>query len=198
MSYAIIDPDQAEIRRRIEGILRDTDYCGQIDITFEKQESTTVLVSGHWINRLRRSRIIWWICVVSQLWIITWPLIWMCTKKWEFVKVKWPTKIHRTKGGHWPIQDEFDPSSIHDGRTVDSETSKVARLTAASWVTTWRPAIETSALRKSWNVRLANSDFDQANKPWIFSGGLKAGKTWGRAEHVSGPNPSQKGIGLYA
>lgn len=57
----------------------------QVDIA----NRNLTIYSPHWINKLRHNTFVFWICIVLQLWIITWPIIWLLEKRYEVVHSCW-------------------------------------------------------------------------------------------------------------
>lgn len=45
--------------------------------------------SPHWINKLRNHGVVYWIFILSQLWILAWPIIWVLEKRYEVVDSSW-------------------------------------------------------------------------------------------------------------
>lgn len=127
-------------------------------------------MSDHWINRCRTNSFIWWICVILQLWIITWPVLWTMTKKWEVVKITWPCRIYQDEdaGGSWPNADEESNDLIHEGIIPINRgpTSRVqddvrfATMTEPTWVEIWRGTIARAALDRRSGVLLGPLDLE--------------------------------------
>lgn len=120
-------------------------------------------MSDHPINRYRTNPFVWWICVILQLWIITWPLLWLTTKHWEVVYVNWPCRIFATAEGQWPNADEESPRVIHEGRRPDGWDARrdhdvrLAAMSEMSWVSEWRGAIVRAA-EDRWQGTLSPAD----------------------------------------
>lgn len=129
--------------------LRGTNYRGNIAITYPMCHRATALVSDHWINRYRHNMYIWWTCVILQLWIFTWPVLWLMSKRWEVFSVEWPCRIYVQPDGSWPVAYEFLPQALwHEGRETDNPSIRIAHMTEEEWVEQWRLAVQLAAESK--------------------------------------------------
>ncbi|KAL8961871.1 MAG: hypothetical protein Q9193_001641 [Seirophora villosa] len=128
--------------------LRSTNYRGNISITFPVRSRATVIMSDHWLNRYRHNKYIWWTCVLLQLWILTWPLLWIMTKRWEVFSVEWPCRIYQQADGSWPNSHQADTESVHEGQPTDSPTVRIANMSESEWVEHWKLAIQMGAESK--------------------------------------------------
>lgn len=135
----------------LTGVLRSTNYRGRVSITFPLEDRATIVMSDHPINRYRTNKLIWWICVISQLWIITWPLLWLMTKHWEVLNVYWPCRIFEDDARGWPNSDEEHAEVIHEGiRPEDWDVRRerdvrLAIMSEMAWLEDWRRAIMRAA-----------------------------------------------------
>ncbi|KAL8861552.1 MAG: hypothetical protein Q9178_002076 [Gyalolechia marmorata] len=106
-------------------------------------------MSDHWINRYRHNKLIWWICVILQLWIITWPLLIFMTKRWEVLTVEWPRRIYMEPDGSWPMAHELSPGGMtYEGQETGNPSERVAYMTEQDWVRQWRQAVQLAAESK--------------------------------------------------
>lgn len=164
--------DEKYLLDALNGVLRSTNYRGDISITFSLDDREISLMSDHWINRCRTNSFIWWICVILQLWIITWPVIWMMTKKWEVVNITWPCRVYKDgdAGVSWPNADEESTELIHEGiyPTNEGPSSRrqddvrFATMTEPTWVEIWRGTIARAALDRRYGVLLGPLDLEAA------------------------------------
>ncbi|KAJ6103206.1 hypothetical protein N7486_005633 [Penicillium sp. IBT 16267x] len=86
--------DWKAMRNVLASHIRSLNYLGSVDFTFTVAQQSVTIYSPHWINRLRANRYIWWIFVILQLWIITWPIIWLLEKRYELVHTRWHSSIN--------------------------------------------------------------------------------------------------------
>lgn len=77
------------LRNALDTHIRDLNYRGNINISQFSAHGTVTVYSPHWINRLRLNAFVWWIIVILQLWIITWPIIWLMEKRYEIAETTW-------------------------------------------------------------------------------------------------------------
>ena len=129
--------------------VRGTNYRGDIAITYPERNRATIVMSDHWINRYRHNKLIWWICVILQLWIFTWPLLIFMTKRWEVLTVEWPCRIYVEPDGSWPMAQEFYPGGrTYEGHETSNPLERVAYMTEQDWARQWRLAVQLAAESK--------------------------------------------------
>ncbi|KAJ6006509.1 hypothetical protein N7451_004453 [Penicillium sp. IBT 35674x] len=85
--------DWKAMRNVLASHIRSLNYLGSVDFSFTIAQQSVTIYSPHWINRLRANRYIWWVFVILQLWIITWPIIWFLEKRYELVHTRWHSSI---------------------------------------------------------------------------------------------------------
>ncbi|KAL4789172.1 major facilitator superfamily domain-containing protein [Aspergillus venezuelensis] len=69
--------------------IRSTGYQGHISISPVIANGFVTFYSPHWINKARNNAWIFWPCIILQLWIITWPIIWFMERRYEVVRSEW-------------------------------------------------------------------------------------------------------------
>ncbi|KAL4949053.1 hypothetical protein BDW69DRAFT_82721 [Aspergillus filifer] len=69
--------------------IRSTGYQGHISISPVIANGFVTFYSPHWINKARNDAWIFWPCIILQLWIITWPIIWFMERRYEVVRSEW-------------------------------------------------------------------------------------------------------------
>jgi hypothetical protein len=76
--------DQEMIKTHVERMVRSTNYQGKLDIRFTVENRSVVLSPDNWVCRVRYG---WarWLFYLSFLWILTWPVLWLFTKRWNVV-----------------------------------------------------------------------------------------------------------------
>lgn len=80
--------------------LRSLNYRGSITISASLANGSITVYSRHWINKLRNNPFVFWACIILQLWILTWPLIWLLERRYEVVRSMW-----------WSSREVQDPGS---------------------------------------------------------------------------------------
>lgn len=91
--------DYDVLRRELTGHLRSLNYEGTISIEPLLLGSRITVYSPHWVNKLRNNAFVFYACVILQLWILTWPVIWLLEKRYEVVRSQWffsRTSLERT------------------------------------------------------------------------------------------------------
>lgn len=80
------------LRTHLTAMVRQTNYRGNPSIAITTKEDVFTVYSDHWMNRARNNRYIYWTCIILQLWILAWPILWFCTGKFAIAKADWPYK----------------------------------------------------------------------------------------------------------
>ncbi|KAL9110722.1 MAG: hypothetical protein Q9227_004714 [Pyrenula ochraceoflavens] len=81
--------DAVRVQNAVSAHIRSLNYRGTISVETRICNAGFLVYSPHWINRLRTNNFVWYLIVILQLWIITWPIIWLLEKRYEVVKTKW-------------------------------------------------------------------------------------------------------------
>lgn len=137
--------DQSLLTQQMTEVIRRTNYRGNINITYPVRYRRTVFMSDHWINRYRHNNFIWWTCVILQLWIFTWPLLWFMTKRWEVYSVEWPCEIYKSADQLWYISYKTAPHRAIDGQTPNMDNVRPARMSELGLVQQWELAVQIAA-----------------------------------------------------
>ncbi|OGM44252.1 hypothetical protein ABOM_007730 [Aspergillus bombycis] len=69
--------------------LRSLNYQGNIDISTSFSNQSFTVYSPHWINRARNNNFVYYTCLILQLWLITWPIIWLLERRYAVVGSVW-------------------------------------------------------------------------------------------------------------
>jgi hypothetical protein len=85
--------DQTYMTNRIEGLIRSTNYRGQISITFPVEDENVDIYTSHKANSWRNTKWICWMFYLTFLWIFTWPILFFCTKRYAVVRAEWPFSV---------------------------------------------------------------------------------------------------------
>lgn len=80
--------DQEYLKAQITHIIRSTNYRGHIDISFPIEDKYIDVYSPHIVNKWRISWVRF-LFYVSFLWILTWPILFFMTKRWDIYRVEW-------------------------------------------------------------------------------------------------------------
>ncbi|KAL4928162.1 MFS transporter [Aspergillus undulatus] len=79
----------APMQKSLTSHIRSTGYQGNICIDPVIANGFITFYSPHWINKLRNNRFLYYGCIILQLWIITWPIIWFMERRYEVVRSEW-------------------------------------------------------------------------------------------------------------
>ncbi|KAL8804630.1 MAG: hypothetical protein Q9182_002438 [Xanthomendoza sp. 2 TL-2023] len=149
ISRTVTELEHGTLTSLLTEAIRGTNYRGHIAVTYPVCNRATIIMSDHWINRYRHNIYIWWACVILQLWIITWPLLFLMTKRWEVFSVEWPCRIYQQADGSWPWSDEFFPENhTHEGIPSPCSNIRIAQMEETEWVRQWRSAVQLAAESK--------------------------------------------------
>ena len=83
--------------------------------------------------------------MLLQLWIFTWPILWILTKRWEILEVQWPTQVQKQPDGSWPVTDESQPHVMNDGYPTSNPDVRNAGINEADWARQWTLAVQLAA-----------------------------------------------------
>ncbi|KAI9374417.1 hypothetical protein BJX61DRAFT_301185 [Aspergillus egyptiacus] len=81
--------DAAPMRTSLTSHIRSTGYQGHIAVKPAIANGSITIYSPHWINKLRNNAFVYWMCIVLQLWIVAWPIIWFLERRYEVVRSEW-------------------------------------------------------------------------------------------------------------
>ena len=91
--------DETYLCNRIEGLIRSTNYRGSISITFPVEDENVDIYTSHPVNQWRNTEWVCWAFYLTFLWLITWPILFFCTKKYAVVRAEWPFSVPDGRGG---------------------------------------------------------------------------------------------------
>ncbi|KAH0548073.1 hypothetical protein GP486_008187 [Trichoglossum hirsutum] len=90
--------DTEKLISLLSTLIRSTNYRGHFDITFTTTHSRIQILSPHWVNRLRIITWVRWLFYLTMLWILTWPMLWFLTRRYEVVTSSWPYALIDEQG----------------------------------------------------------------------------------------------------
>ncbi|OAA41815.1 hypothetical protein NOR_05323 [Metarhizium rileyi] len=77
------------LRRRLEGLVRATNYRGHVRIEFPVRHSVVHVYNDCRVNRWRLTPWIATVFTLTLLFVFTWPFLYLSTKRWETVTAEW-------------------------------------------------------------------------------------------------------------
>ncbi|MCJ1313971.1 hypothetical protein MMC25_007651 [Agyrium rufum] len=156
----VTDRNTTLLMKEVEAVIRSTGYRGNIKITFPiNGRKVTIVADNRW-NRWRYfTPWLWWVVIILQLWIIVWPVLWWCTKKWEILNVSWATRFtfnHASSRGTM-AQTRRDRTSgtevlafvPEDARGGEESFWEWVQCSEREWVERWRKAIAQAVQAKT-------------------------------------------------
>ncbi|KAF1978312.1 hypothetical protein BU23DRAFT_449395 [Bimuria novae-zelandiae CBS 107.79] len=82
--------DEDYLKKRLEGLIRSTNYRGHISVTFPVENKNVDIYTTNRINQWRLTTWICWVFYLTFLWIFTWPALFFATKRYHVVIADWP------------------------------------------------------------------------------------------------------------
>ncbi|PSK40259.1 hypothetical protein B9Z65_8199 [Elsinoe australis] len=95
--------NQQRVRELVVTAIKATGYLGHIQVSFSTQQDEIVFFSPGRVNTLRT--IVWvrWLFYLTFLWLISWPVLFFMTKKYDVVHA---VSAYRHVTGRPTVQDE--------------------------------------------------------------------------------------------
>ncbi|EEP76172.1 predicted protein [Uncinocarpus reesii 1704] len=76
------------IQQEIKSIIRSTNYRGSLSVSPFIKQSRLTIYSPSFFNKMRTNNLVWWACVILQLWILAWPLLILLERRYEIIRVE--------------------------------------------------------------------------------------------------------------
>ncbi|CEL08211.1 hypothetical protein ASPCAL11362 [Aspergillus calidoustus] len=125
------------MRKSLTDHIRSTGYQGHISITHTLSNGLVTIYSPHWINTARNNRFVYWLCIILQLWILTWPVIWIMERRYDIVRSEW-----------YSSRCVSDPTPENPGRGKKIYAGGFDEATAAEM---WAPVVREAAFQGRCN-----------------------------------------------
>lgn len=93
LTRSVTGLDKTHMQNRIEGLLRATNYRGHINISFPIEDEHADIYTSHAINKWRTTPWICWAFYLTFLWLLSWPLLFISTKRYAVVRAEWPFSL---------------------------------------------------------------------------------------------------------
>lgn len=81
--------DKSRVKEHLEGMVRRTNYRGHVRISFPVDGEKVEVWNDCRTNRWRLTNWIYGLFCVSMLWLLTWPYLFLRTKRFETVSAVW-------------------------------------------------------------------------------------------------------------
>ncbi|KAK6543058.1 hypothetical protein TWF694_006984 [Orbilia ellipsospora] len=82
--------DTRYLETRLIQLIQSTNYGGNIQITFPTTHNLVKIRPPNKLTELRYNKFIRWFCYLTFLWIITWPVLFFMTRRYNVVRSVWP------------------------------------------------------------------------------------------------------------
>ena len=144
----LLDRNEKYLRSQIEAIVRSTNYRGRITVEFQLCPRTITIQTPHAFNKMRNNKFVYFLFIILQLWIITWPLLFFMTKRWAVVWVDLPYNLHAHVDGQ--------------ERALGVETPKESE---EQWLRRYRYTIQQGALSRAVNGTIIDYLDEEVHQP---------------------------------
>lgn len=81
--------DQARLREQLEALVRSMSYRGHLQVSFPVQDHTVQVWNECRTNQWRLTKWIYVMFCISMLWLLSWPYLFLRTKRFETVSSEW-------------------------------------------------------------------------------------------------------------
>ncbi|KAI0471728.1 hypothetical protein GGR56DRAFT_87444 [Xylariaceae sp. FL0804] len=96
----VVGFDEALVAQRLTALVRDTNYRGQLRVGFVCRAGAAVdLYNDARVNRWRLTGWVQWLFCLTFLWLLSWPYLWLRTRRWEVAVAEWAFSRPDGRGG---------------------------------------------------------------------------------------------------
>lgn len=121
----VIHHDQRKLEQLLRAAIAECGYRGHLSVTFPMQHKDVIVYSPGLLNQWRITVWIRWFFYLTFLWVISWPVLFLATSRYEVVKSVWAYADERPGG--------------NDARRKCKVMSEV------EWFNRWRSAVQKAA-----------------------------------------------------
>ncbi|TEY41005.1 hypothetical protein BOTCAL_0408g00040 [Botryotinia calthae] len=82
----IINHDKSHLEYLLRRIVTSTNYRGQVHVNFPTSHKRVIVYSPHVVNEWRMTTWIRWFFYLTFLWVVSWPILFLVTRRYEVVK----------------------------------------------------------------------------------------------------------------
>ncbi|KAF7868608.1 hypothetical protein EAF04_005139 [Stromatinia cepivora] len=82
----IINHDKSHLEYLLRRIVTSTNYRGQVYVDFPTSHKRVIVYSPHMINEWRMTPWIRWFFYLTFFWVVSWPILFLITRRYEVVK----------------------------------------------------------------------------------------------------------------
>ncbi|KAK3385384.1 hypothetical protein B0H63DRAFT_182142 [Podospora didyma] len=85
----VVGFDEEKVRQKLEALVRGTNYRGHLAISFPLKDARIDVYNDCKTNAWRLTAWIWWLCILTLMFIFTWPYLYFRTKRFEVIYADW-------------------------------------------------------------------------------------------------------------
>lgn len=123
----IINHDTKKLEQHLRSCIAETNYRGHVEISFPTTHDRLIVYSPGKINEWRITTWIRWVFYLTFFWVISWPVLFFLTHKYEVAKVVFP----------------------YADRLVDDGGDRICTvMSEVEWLGLWGSAIKRAALAR--------------------------------------------------
>ncbi|KAF8459804.1 hypothetical protein BDZ91DRAFT_459314 [Kalaharituber pfeilii] len=166
--------DQNLLTKLITNAVRDTGYRGSVYVSFPKTHHKVAIYPDTWLARTRQNPWVRWFFYLTFLWIISWPILYLATRKFHIVVSEW----------EWGFVRERRTVQLEGGGTQEV-SMPVPEESERVWAGLWKGAVKMAA----WRKRHDGNGSRSGSGSWCVRFGAGAGgnggaygETWGADE----------------
>ncbi|KAM3084418.1 hypothetical protein ACMFMG_001477 [Clarireedia jacksonii] len=123
----VTNHDTKKLEQYIRSAISGTHYRGHLDVRFPTTHDRVIIYSPGKINEWRITTWVRWFFYLTFLWLVSWPTLFLLTRKYEVVKVR------------FPYADRLEDGDGDRKCTVISEVD---------WFNLWSSSIQRAALAR--------------------------------------------------
>lgn len=137
----VVGFDEAGVVYKLRRMVSDTNYRGNLCVQLGTKNDYVECYNSAKINHWRFTPWIWWLTVLSLMFIFTWPYLWLRTKRWEVAVAEWPFS-----------------------RTTEDGRKEYVSISEEQWYNMWARAICKAVLEKR-QATLDQEDLRRSQEP---------------------------------
>jgi hypothetical protein len=122
----VIHHDQQKLEQLLRAAIAECGYRGHLTVSFPMQHQTVIVYSPGLLNQWRITVWIRWLFYLTFLWILSWPVLFLATSRYEVVKSVWAYAN--------------EPPGGNEARRRCKVMSEV------EWFNRWRSAVQSAAI----------------------------------------------------
>lgn len=94
----VVGFDDKHMKQQLQALVRGTNYRGNVEISFPVKDKYVQVFNDCRVNRWRLTPWIFWLCILTFLWLFTWPFLFFRTNRFEVVVADWPFSVTDADG----------------------------------------------------------------------------------------------------